>query len=107
MTRATAGKPTKPAYYMSIFERGIYPGTFGTANIDYRLADFLFLADVDNPELCHAHSEVPDTWPALEEMLEYQARVRERIRQLTDIADSDRKVGRALWLAFEHEAMQI
>ena len=28
MTRATAGKPTKPAYYMSIFERGIDPGTF-------------------------------------------------------------------------------
>ena len=50
---------------------------------------------------------MPDTWPALEEMLEYQARVRERIRQLTDIADSDRKVGRALWLAFEHEAMHL
>jgi L-histidine Nalpha-methyltransferase / hercynylcysteine S-oxide synthase len=40
-------------------------------------------------------------------MLEYQARVRERIRQLTNTADSDRKVGRALWLAFEHEAMHL
>ena len=50
---------------------------------------------------------MPDTWPALEEMLEYQARVRERIRQLTGIVDSDRKVGRALWLAFEHEAMHL
>ena len=40
-------------------------------------------------------------------MLEYQARVRERVLQQTDIADSDRKVGRALWLAFEHEAMHL
>jgi formylglycine-generating enzyme required for sulfatase activity len=62
---------------------------------------------VDNPELCHAHSEVPDTWPALDEMLEYQVRVRERVVQQTEIAEFDRKVGRALWLAFEHEAMHL
>jgi L-histidine Nalpha-methyltransferase / hercynylcysteine S-oxide synthase len=62
---------------------------------------------VDNPELCHAHSEVPDNWPALDEMLEYQVRVRDRVVQQTNIAESDRKVGRALWLAFEHEAMHL
>lgn len=62
---------------------------------------------MDNPELCHAHSEVPDTWPALDEMLDYQIRVRERARQLSAIAEIDRKVGRALWLAFEHEAMHL
>jgi L-histidine Nalpha-methyltransferase / hercynylcysteine S-oxide synthase len=106
MTRATAGKPTEPAYYMSIFERGIDPGNFVLLESGY-IIDFLSLADVDNPELCHAHSEVPDTWPALDEMLEYQARVRKRILQQIGIADSDRKVGRALWLAFEHEAMHL
>lgn len=62
---------------------------------------------MDNPELCHAHSEVPDTWPALEEMLEYQVRVRQRVLRQTKFAESDRKVGRALWLAFEHEAMHL
>lgn len=62
---------------------------------------------MDNPELCHAHSEVPDTWPALEEMLDYQVRVHERVLRQTKIAESDRKVGRALWLAFEHEAMHL
>jgi formylglycine-generating enzyme required for sulfatase activity len=40
-------------------------------------------------------------------MLEYQVRVRKRVLQQTDIAKSDRKVGRALWLAFEHEAMHL
>lgn len=28
MTKATGGKPTDPAYYHSIFERGIDPGRF-------------------------------------------------------------------------------
>lgn len=28
MTKATLGKPTEPAYYVSIFERGIDPGMF-------------------------------------------------------------------------------
>lgn len=63
--------------------------------------------DVDNPELCHAHSELPDTFPPLDEMLDYQARVRDRVQELTDVARSDRKVARALWLAFEHEAMHL
>ena len=88
MTRATAGKPTDPAYYHSIFERGIDP-------------------DVDNPEVCHQHSEIPDTWPPLEEMLSYQARVRSRVTSLTEAANDDRKIARALWLAFEHEAMHL
>ena len=88
MTRATAGKPTDPAYYHSTFERGIDP-------------------DVDNPEVCHQHSEIPDTWPPLEEMLAYQARVRSRVTSLTEAANDDRKVARAVWLAFEHEAMHL
>ena len=62
---------------------------------------------MDNPEVCHAHSEVPNSWPALDEMLDYQARVRERVLQQTGAAGSDRKVRRALWLAFEHEAMHL
>lgn len=90
MTKATGSPPTHPSSFHSIFERGIDP-------------------DVDNPELCHDHSEVPDTWPPLEEMLDYQARVRARIIEaiLSGEAISDRKLSRSLWLCFEHEAMHL
>ncbi|KAJ9644932.1 hypothetical protein H2204_001394 [Knufia peltigerae] len=90
VTKATAGKPTDPASYWSIFERGIDP-------------------DVDNPEVCHDHSEVPDSWPPLEDILSYQNRVRSRITEKISNGDafSDRKLGRALWLAYEHEAMHL
>ena len=89
-TKATGAKPTDPAYYHSLFERGIDP-------------------DVDNPEICHAHSEIPDTWPPLEEMLGYQARVRSRVVDSYASGDaiSNRRLARGLWLAYEHEAMHL
>jgi hypothetical protein len=82
--------PTEPAYYTQIFERGIDP-------------------DVDNPEQVHAHSEVPDEWPPLDEILDYQSRVRQRVADLykTGHAYSDAWTGRVLWLGFEHEAMHL
>ncbi|KIW86193.1 hypothetical protein Z517_01588 [Fonsecaea pedrosoi CBS 271.37] len=88
--KATKAKPTDPAYYMSIFERGIDP-------------------DVDNPEVCHDHSEIPDSWPPLEEILNYSQRVRDRIVESihSGRAYTDRKLSRGLWLAYEHEAMHL
>ncbi|KAL9126841.1 MAG: hypothetical protein Q9217_004168 [Psora testacea] len=79
--RATDGVPTEPSYYATIFERGIDP-------------------DVDNPEICHDHSELPDEWPAVEEILVFRKRVCARIAALYEnrMAWSDRKVGRALWI---------
>ncbi|KAL9622589.1 MAG: hypothetical protein Q9160_003086 [Pyrenula sp. 1 TL-2023] len=90
MTAATTGKSTEPSYYPSIFERGIDP-------------------DVDNPELCHKHSEIPDSWPPLEEILSFSARVRQRVRAaiLAQRANGDRRLGRALWLVFEHEVLHL
>ncbi|KAF2754585.1 hypothetical protein EJ05DRAFT_479553 [Pseudovirgaria hyperparasitica] len=90
LTRATADRPTEPAYYQKIFERGIDP-------------------DVDNPEKCHAHSEIPDEWPPAEEVIEYQARVRSRVRQLyqTGQSENDSLVRRALWFGYEHEIMHL
>lgn len=90
LTRATGGKPTEPSYYAQIFERGIDP-------------------DVDDPEQCHAHSEIPDSWPPVSEVLEFQARVRERTKKLhaSGQAIHDRKVSRALWLGYEHEIMHL
>ena len=84
ITRATNGVPTEPSYYPQIFERGIDP-------------------DVDNPEQCHAHSEIPDTWPPVEEILDFQGRVRARVAALykAKVPGTDRRLGRALWLGFE------
>jgi EasF-like predicted methyltransferase len=89
-TKATGSPPTHPAYYHSMFERGIDP-------------------DVDNPEICHDHSEIPDTWPPLEEILNYQARVRTRFIEAikSGEASTERKLTRSVWLCFEHEAMHL
>ncbi|KAI9797452.1 MAG: hypothetical protein M1833_005492 [Piccolia ochrophora] len=90
LTRATNEASTPPEHYPLIFERGIDP-------------------DVDNPERCHAHSEIPETWPSVDEILDFQERVRHRVRQLykTDAVDYNHRLGRALWLTFEHEAMHL
>ena len=85
LTRATGEAATKPLYN-HIFERGIDP-------------------DVDNPEDCHAHSEIPDEWPPIAEILDFQERVRDRTRSLFHGIglEANRKLGRAMWIAFEHE----
>jgi len=90
IVEGTKLQPTDPAYYTQIFERGIDP-------------------DVDNPEHVHAHSEVPDEYPPLDEMLDYQNRVRQRVADLykTGQAYSDAWTGRVMWLGFEHEAMHL
>ncbi|ODM16218.1 hypothetical protein SI65_08217 [Aspergillus cristatus] len=80
----------EPVYYQTIFERGIDP-------------------DVDNPDNCHDHSEVPDTWPSLDEILSFRQKVCARIEALyqTDKPWSDRTIGRALWIGFEHEGLHL
>ncbi|KAJ5179350.1 hypothetical protein N7492_002560 [Penicillium capsulatum] len=90
LTRATRGKPTEPRFYQQIFERGIDP-------------------DVEDPEQCHSHSEIPDEWPPLGEILDYQERVRNRARSIlqTRSALTNRCLGEALWIGFEHEAMHL
>ncbi|KAE8150601.1 Aldehyde/histidinol dehydrogenase [Aspergillus avenaceus] len=90
LTRALGGNPTDPKSYQMIFERGIDP-------------------DVDNPEKCHTHSEVPDQWPALRDILDYQERVRRRVRSIyqNENLAEDRVLGEALWVGFEHEVMHL
>ncbi|GAQ40421.1 hypothetical protein AtubIFM55763_003232 [Aspergillus tubingensis] len=90
LTRALGEKPTHPKSYRLIFERGIDP-------------------DVDDPEKCHSHSEIPDEWPALADILDYQVRVRSRVRSIFEkhnVAEN-RVLGEALWIGFEHEAMHL
>lgn len=90
LTKTTKLPPTEPAHYYSIFERGIDP-------------------DVDNPELCHDHSEIPDEWPPEDEITAYQQRVRSRLRGLyrDGLNVISRDVGRAIWVGFEHELMHM
>ncbi|KAB5572344.1 C-type lectin protein [Coniochaeta sp. 2T2.1] len=78
------------AYYQTIFERGIDP-------------------DVDNPEKCHDHSEIPPEYPPLQEILHYQDTVRDTVRKLYGgkIESIPRNVGRAIWVGFEHEIMHL
>ena len=86
LARATSDGPTEPGYYSLIFERGIDP-------------------DVEDPTICHDHSELPSEWPKVEDILSFRAQVCKRITGLytTRRALVDRKVGRALWIGFEHE----
>lgn len=90
LQKATKEPLCEPSYYPQIFERGIDP-------------------DVDNPDHCHAHSEIPEEWPPLNEILAYQAQVRAKVERLYDSGDSDisRKLGRSLWMGFEHEIMHL
>ncbi|KAJ4323572.1 hypothetical protein N0V94_001765 [Neodidymelliopsis sp. IMI 364377] len=90
MARATDGEASNPAYFWQIFERGIDP-------------------DVDDPEKCHAHSEIPDSWPPLAEILTHQQTVRDKAEALyaSGSVDNSPRVARAMWLGFEHEAMHL
>lgn len=90
LNKTTKTPPTEPRSYAAIFERGIDP-------------------DVDDPEKCHSHSEIPDEWPPVEEMLAYQDKVRERLRRLYDggIKSIPRNIGTAIWCSFEHEVMHL
>ncbi|KAK6348566.1 hypothetical protein TWF718_006354 [Orbilia javanica] len=81
--------PTEPAHYRDIFQRGIDP-------------------DVDDPTKCHNHSTIPDTWPKLNDVLDFCGRVRDRVRAIyKNKENSSVRIQRGLWLGFEHEVMHL
>jgi formylglycine-generating enzyme required for sulfatase activity len=96
LTRMTDGKHTEPERFKDIFERGIDP-------------------HVDDPSKIHDHSAVPEKdeeWPVLREILDFRDRVRARLLALYDDIDTgkrilSRRVGRILWMTFEHEAFHV
>ncbi|WYZ45172.1 hypothetical protein EsH8_VIII_000488 [Colletotrichum jinshuiense] len=90
LTKTTKKPPTEPAHFQSMFERGIDP-------------------DVDNPEKCHSHSEIPDEWPSVEQILAYQQRVRSRLQDQykSGIHKIPRSVAQGIWVGFEHEIMHM
>ncbi|KAK2059787.1 hypothetical protein LY76DRAFT_645228 [Colletotrichum caudatum] len=90
LTKTTKTPPTEPADFQPMFERGIDP-------------------DVDNPANCHSHSEIPDEWPPVEQILEYQQRVRSRLQnQYKNGVDKiPRAIAQGIWVGFEHEIMHM
>ncbi|KAJ6262544.1 hypothetical protein Dda_3355 [Drechslerella dactyloides] len=89
LARAMGSSVTGPKSYPSIFQRGIDP-------------------DVDDPSKCHAHSDIPEAWPALEDIKQFQLRLREKVRSLyREAAVMPVNVQRAIWLGFEHEIMHL
>ncbi|CAJ2513787.1 Uu.00g019060.m01.CDS01 [Anthostomella pinea] len=90
LTKTTKAAPTQPASFQPMFERGIDP-------------------DVDNPAHCHKHSEIPEEWPPVDDILDYQDRVRATLRDqyVNGVGEIPRNVGRAIWVGFEHEAMHM
>ncbi|KAF9881705.1 duf323 domain protein [Colletotrichum karsti] len=90
LTKTTKKPPTEPAYFQPMFERGIDP-------------------DVDNPEHCHSHSEIPDEWPPVEQIIAYQQRVRARVQSLYEngICKIPRAIAQGIWVGFEHEIMHM
>ncbi|EMD39793.1 hypothetical protein CERSUDRAFT_112059, partial [Gelatoporia subvermispora B] len=93
LAKALNEPDTEPVKFKYIFERGIDP-------------------NVDDPTQCHPHSEVPtcdEDWPSLSSILDFQARVRERVHNLyADIESGKvaltRKLARILFMTHEHEA---
>jgi formylglycine-generating enzyme required for sulfatase activity len=90
LARSTDGEPSDPASFRKIFERGIDP-------------------DVEDPTKCHDHSETPESWPPVADVLQFQQTVRKRAEALyaSSEAESNPRVARAMWLGFEHEALHL
>jgi len=89
LSGGTDQEPLNPGF-CKIFERGVDP-------------------DVEDPTKCHDHSEIPESWPPLADILQHQQTVRDRAEALyaSGEAESNSRVARAMWLGFEHEAMHL
>ena len=86
------GRPSFNAGFDELFSRGIDP-------------------DVDDPSRCHAHPEVPESWPPLAEVLAYRDRVRTSVLECVDAVSERARThlmardGRVFTMVIEHELM--
>ncbi|CCU74737.1 hypothetical protein BGHDH14_bgh02375 [Blumeria hordei DH14] len=88
ISKVTGKTLDKTLQFSEIFERGIDP-------------------DVENSEICHSHSKIPDKWPPVDEIWAYQNNVRSKIRSIQKSQSITRSLARALWVSFEHELMHL
>ena len=90
--RGVLGRPSFQPYFDEVLHRGIDP-------------------DVDDPTQCHAHPDVPEHWPALDDILAYRDHVRsaivESLDEITTHASTKlmAKHNRVLSMVIEHELM--
>ncbi|KAJ1799506.1 hypothetical protein LPJ59_001782 [Coemansia sp. RSA 2399] len=93
MAAADSEPLTEPAIYAQWFERGIDP-------------------NIKSKAVSHSHSEIPDHWPDVDDIVAYRDRVHSRIlRWLEKYEKCNGAVpandARHVWMAFEHQAMHI
>ncbi|KAJ2749246.1 hypothetical protein GGI19_005754, partial [Coemansia pectinata] len=92
MAAAENAPLTEPQSYAQWFERGIDP-------------------NMEDPSICHSHSEVPAEWPLLDDILAYRDRVRARFANWLKAYEKDGRTeadaARHVWMAFEHEALHF
>ena len=92
LSQATGQAGVFPEDYRLIFERGVDP-------------------DVNDPLQCHYHSDIPEQWPALEQILEFSSCVRAQVESLykneEQKLNTSTRLRKALWMSFEHEAMHL
>ncbi len=85
-------RPAFNAAFDELFSRGIDP-------------------DVDDPELCHDHPEVPDRWPEVHEVVAYRDRVRAAVLDAVEAVAARASThvmareGRVFSMVIEHELM--
>src|SRR5262249_40165889 len=88
----TLARPSFTPAFDDMFSRGIDP-------------------DVDDPERCHDHPEVPEQWPVLDAVLAYRDRVRAAVLESIDAVaersgnDPMAQNGRVFAMVVEHELM--
>jgi formylglycine-generating enzyme required for sulfatase activity len=96
LVKTLGGKPSEPAFFWDIFERGIDP-------------------HVDDPDHCHNHSVVPEKdedWPSLETIMVFRDRVRARLTSVySQLASGEMKMtnrlARTLVMTHEHEGFHV
>ena len=63
---------------------------------------------IDNPEVCHPHSPLPAKWPEPSKILRYRQDVINKMKRiLSDGANMNQVLHKALNMCYEHEAMHL
>lgn len=82
----TLGHASFNAAYEYLFSRGIDPS-------------------VDDPSSCHAHPEIPTSWPSVDEVEAYKSNVRQHVKAALSLLAQKRSSERTARLCAEHELM--
>jgi formylglycine-generating enzyme required for sulfatase activity len=62
---------------------------------------------LDDPSIIHPHSKVPDIWPSLKKISQYQDLVRKRLRDIYAKGKFSKRLSRVLLMSIQHEGMHL